>query len=209
AVILTSSVYAQDLPPDPTNAPPTAEQIEAWHQKMLAQFATNHASILPWLHDGYALQDGTPADFQTVMDQQALSFSANSSGFSGQAQSALDEAQTWAVAVGAPTQITNVDGETIAYLIAREDGFPLYITAFNVEAAQTIATDKVWPGGATGFNLTGTNRTISMWDERSPRLTHSEFVTNRVTELDGNTNLSGHSTAVAGTLAAAGANDVI
>jgi hypothetical protein len=136
------------------------------------------------------------------MDSQATAFSS-SGAFSWQ-QSALDEALTWATAIGLPTRIQKPDG-TWAYLVSRENDVPNYITTFDLASAITINTTNVWPGGSTGFNLTGTNTTISMWDEASPRLTHSEFAS-RVTELDGNTNLSDHSTAVAGVLAAAGAN---
>jgi hypothetical protein len=76
---------------------------------------------------------------------------------------------------------------------------------FGLAEAVTVSTTNVWPGGPTGFNLTGTNVTISMWDEASPRLTHIEL-NPRVTELDGNTTNSDHSTAVAGILAGVGVN---
>ena len=80
-----------------------------------------------------------------------------------------------------------------------------YLAPFDIAAAVTINTTNLWPGGSTGLNLNGTNTTISMWDEASPRLTHTEFG-GRVATADGNTNLSDHSTAVAGELAGFGFN---
>ena len=74
---------------------------------------------------------------------------------------------------------------------------------FGLAEAITLSTTNVWPGGPGEFSLTGTNVTIGMWDEASPRLTHVEL-NPRVTELDGNTTNSYHSTAVAGIMAAAG-----
>ncbi len=87
--------------------------------------------------------------------------------------------------------------------MSREGGVPNYLTPLDLQGAVTLSTTNVWPGGPTGFNLNGTNVTVSMWDEASPRLNHIEFDA-RIAEFDGNTNLSYHSTGVAGVLAAAG-----
>jgi trimeric autotransporter adhesin len=211
ALGLISNTYGQiELPPDDggTNDPPTAEELEAQHQAWLAQLETNRLSVLEWLHDGYTLSDGTPSSFQDIMDQQAMAFSESASGMAAAQQSALSAAWTWAINVGFPPMITNADGITIAALMEIRDGVPLYNNGFAVEAAQTISTDKIWPGGSAGINLDGTSRTLSMWDQGSPRLTHQEFVTNRVTELDGNTTIDLHATAVAGVLVGGGLYDV-
>ena len=210
ALSLTSALHGQVPPvPDPgTNAPPTEEQIAAARAAWLAALSNNLASVSGWLHDGYALPDGTPASFQDIMDQQAMAFSENASGMAEAQQSALSAAWTWAINTGFPPLITNADGIVISALMEIRDGVPLYNSGFAVEAAQTISTDKLWPGGSTGINLNGTNRTLSMWDQGSPRLTHQEFVTSRVTELDGNATIDLHATAVAGVLAGGGYYDV-
>jgi hypothetical protein len=206
ALSLTSVLYGQLDPPDPgTNAPLTEEQIAAAHAAWLAALSNNLASVSGWLHDGYALPDGTAADFQTIMDTSAADYAA---GMPGDWQgSALDSALTWALAVGAPTEIPLAgEMDAKAYLVSIDE-FPLYVMPCNVDAAKTISTDKVWPGGTAGLNLNGTNRTIFMWDEGQPRLTHSEF-TSRVSALPGNTTLNKHSTSVAGTLVAGGVNTI-
>ena len=117
-----------------------------------------------------------------------------------------DEALTWATAKGIPTKLPSTVNSG-ATLVGREGNVPNYIAVCDTAAAVTINTSNVWPSGSTGLNLTGTNTTISQWDEGSPSLTHSEFGS-RVTVLDDTTSLSDHSTSVAGILAATGANIV-
>ena len=177
-------------PSDPTNAPTWAEEL-----------AINENSVLPWLHDGITNSDGSDAtSFQNLMDSQINSFS--SSGTFSWEGSARDAALSWATTYGLPTVIP-LDGGLTAYLVDEEGNVPDYIAACDLTGAITISTTNVWPAGPTGFALTGTNTTISMWDEASPLLSHTEL-TPRATELDGNINLSDHSTAVAGILAGAG-----
>jgi hypothetical protein len=82
-------------------------------------------------------------------------------------------------------------------------GHPLVIAAANLNAAKTVSTDKVWPGGSMGLNLTGSGLTLAVWDEGKVRTTHQEFG-GRVIQKDGTTSLSSHATHVAGTMVAAG-----
>jgi Subtilase family len=109
------------------------------------------------------------------------------------------------LAIGAPSQIP-LDNGTTAFL-SSIDEVPLYVMPCNVEAAQTISTTNVWPGGSSGLALNGTNRTVFLWDDGEPRLSHSEF-TSRVFALSGNSNITSHSTGVAATMIAAGANNI-
>lgn len=85
-------------------------------------------------------------------------------------------------------------------------GMPIYVhTTNNFDAARTISTNRVWPGGTLGLNLTGagmTNR-MGVWDGGAVRLTHQEFQ-NRAVQTDGATTLSDHATHVAGTMSAGG-----
>lgn len=81
-------------------------------------------------------------------------------------------------------------------------GQPIYYTAFT-DPVQTITinTNKVWPSGSTGLNLSGasdslTNK-IAIWDEGGVRNTHKEMA-GRVTQKDNVTGSVDHSTHVMG-----------
>lgn len=89
-------------------------------------------------------------------------------------------------------------------------GLPYYVTTTdNLISAATIRTNRLWPGGGAGLSLTGSTAAlkgrIAVWDEGKVRPTHVEL-TGRVTQGDGNTALSDHSTHVAGTMIATGVN---
>lgn len=85
-------------------------------------------------------------------------------------------------------------------------GMPLYYqTNNNLDAAKTISTNKVWPGGTLGLNLTGlgmTNR-MAVWDGGGVRLSHQEFA-GRATQTDASPGTIDHATHVAGTMCATG-----
>jgi hypothetical protein len=89
-------------------------------------------------------------------------------------------------------------------------GQPKYLTTFaDPIQAITINTNKVWPGGGLGFNLTGatdimTNK-LNIWDEGVPRPTHVEFG-GRLVEKDNATKTVDHSTHVAGIMFSKGSN---
>ena len=80
---------------------------------------------------------------------------------------------------------------------------PLYLITNNVGAADTISTDELWPGGATGIDIDGTGMTIGEWDGGAVYADHSDF-TGRVAQVDGVTTVSNHATHVAGTLIGSG-----
>jgi len=88
-------------------------------------------------------------------------------------------------------------------------GLPLYLsTENNILAAATIGTSKLWPGGSTGLNLSGSSANmkdkLAMWDGGRVRATHTEL-TGRIKQTDGTEN-SDHATHVAGTMIASGVN---
>ena len=76
---------------------------------------------------------------------------------------------------------------------------PVFYTTYNVDAADTVSTDEVWPGGGAGLNLDGDGLTIGEWDGGAVKADHDDLV-GRVTQVDGVTTVSEHSTHVAGTL---------
>ncbi len=85
-------------------------------------------------------------------------------------------------------------------------GMPIYVqTLNNVNAAKTISTSKVWPGGSLGLNLSGSGMTarLGVWDGGKVLLTHQEFQ-GRATQTDAASTLSDHATHVSGTMVAGG-----
>ena len=89
-------------------------------------------------------------------------------------------------------------------------GLPYYVsTTDNIISAATIRTNTLWPGGSSGLGLNGSSANmkgrIAVWDEGLVRPTHVEL-TGRVTQVDGSSLLSDHSTHVSGTMIAAGVN---
>ncbi len=91
-----------------------------------------------------------------------------------------------------------------------EFGQPKYLVGFSdpVHAA-TINTNLIWPGGITGFNLNGSNDSLTnklgIWDEGKSRITHQEIV-GRVTHKDNATNIIDHSTHTLGIMINSGVN---
>lgn len=87
-----------------------------------------------------------------------------------------------------------------------EKGLPLYYITNNLNAAKTVDTDELWPGGSTGLNLTGSgisSGTLGEWDGGDVLTTHQEL-SGRVTDGDGSSGTSSHTTHVAGTIISAG-----
>ena len=112
------------------------------------------------------------------------------------------EAESLATIYNIPIKSISPDGRVMelqSFLL----GFPMYYISFNLNAAKTISTNRIWPGGLAGLNLTGNGYVIGEWDEGKVRDTHQELV-GRVTQKDGASELNRHSTHVAGTLIASG-----
>ncbi len=84
-----------------------------------------------------------------------------------------------------------------------EHGMPVYYITNNLNAAKTVSTDKVWPGGGAGLNLTGQGEILGIWDGGKVKTSHQEL-SGRVTQKDNPSSLSDHATHVAGTMIASG-----
>ncbi|NHZ86985.1 MAG: S8 family serine peptidase [Planctomycetia bacterium] len=85
-----------------------------------------------------------------------------------------------------------------------ENGNPVYYISTNLGAAQTVRADRLWPGGDSGLNLTGDDyRKLGVWGSGGVRLTHQEF-NGRVFQIDSPSNISSHTTHVAGALISSG-----
>jgi hypothetical protein len=94
----------------------------------------------------------------------------------------------------------------IKLMYVRETGMPAYYLLDNINAARTLSTDDVWPGGSGGFSLSGSGTALGKlceWDGGGVLTTHREL-TGRVTQVDSPSATSSHSTHVAGTLISQG-----
>ena len=117
-----------------------------------------------------------------------------------------DFLQTNALGLGS----TWTDTNGTVYLIDHldEGGAAAIKLTHNLESAQTVGAQKLWPGGGLGFNLTGTNVLMAQWDGGDLLTNHLEFATNgnRAFLLDGPSGqgIIDHATHVAGTMMAWG-----
>ncbi|MCX6303628.1 MAG: S8 family serine peptidase [Bacteroidetes bacterium] len=110
-------------------------------------------------------------------------------------------AVAWAGRNGYPVK-AETGGSSLEIQYIDAYGRPQYYKTDNSNAAATISTGQVYPGGGAGLNLTGAGISVREWDAGSVLSTHQEFDT-RVTVVDGvATNI--HSTHVAGTIMASG-----
>jgi len=94
----------------------------------------------------------------------------------------------------------------IQLILIGESNKPFYYAIENLNAARTVSTDDVWPGGSGGFPLSGSGTTLGklcVWDGGGVLLTHQEL-TGRVTQMDNPGGTHYHSTHVAGTMIASG-----
>jgi hypothetical protein len=98
------------------------------------------------------------------------------------------------------------DGTMTEFIKFDEFGNPIFYTTYNENAAKTISTNRVYPSGGAGFNLTGKGVNLAQWDGGTILVTHDEFMngaSSRATNKDVG-DMSQHSTHVAGTLIAKG-----
>lgn len=96
------------------------------------------------------------------------------------------------------------DAPDIHLVYMRDTGVPVYYATTTLNAAKSIRTNEVWPGGSAGLNLDGASTTIqlAMWDGGNVRDTH-EALTGRIFNQQASTGDCHHPTMVAGILAAA------
>ncbi|MEH6590283.1 MAG: S8 family serine peptidase [Halioglobus sp.] len=118
-----------------------------------------------------------------------------------------DQAAAAALAkqLGIPLRRVLPNGKVLELQRVDPHGRPIFYITNNYDAADTVSTDEVWPGGSVGINLTGSGLTIGEWDGGAVDVTHQDLWP-RATQMDSPTELSDHSTHVAGTLIGSGAS---
>jgi hypothetical protein len=149
---------------------------------------------------------------RVTLDKHTAKLEKLSKDLREQARTERKQAHELAKRKGLPIRSESADGRVIELQRMSIDGRPVYYVTNNINAADTVSTDEVWPGGSAGLNLSGTGFTIGEWDAGAIA-NHTEF-TGRLTQVDMTDIIakfapdpvipSNHSTHVAGTLAAAG-----
>jgi subtilisin-like proprotein convertase family protein len=101
-----------------------------------------------------------------------------------------------------PLVIENENGSKSELMYLTADGYPIYYTTENVNAAKSTRANFLHLNGGLGLNLEGQGMTVRVWDGDRVRNTHNAFG-GRVTVIDDPAGtLSSHSTHVTGTLIA-------
>jgi hypothetical protein len=113
------------------------------------------------------------------------------------------QAQEFARRMGIPLRRELPNGRVLELQRIAPGISPIFYITNNVDAADTVSTDEVWPGGSAGLNLDGSGMTVGQWDGGAIYAAHPDF-TGRLTQVDGAPTVSNHSTHVAGTLIGAG-----
>lgn len=112
------------------------------------------------------------------------------------------QAQAWANRAGIPLRRELPNGRLLELQRIPPGVGPVFYITNNLDAADTVSTDDIWPGGPAGLALDGTGMTLGEWDGGAVGL-HPDF-DSRLTQVDGATAFSNHSTHVAGTLVGSG-----
>jgi hypothetical protein len=113
------------------------------------------------------------------------------------------QAQTWAAHSGIPLRRELPNGKVLELQRVTPGVGPTFYITNNISAADTVSTDEVWPGGTAGLLLDGGGMTVGEWDAGAVYAGHPDL-SDRLTQVDGATTISNHSTHVAGTLIASG-----
>ncbi len=112
------------------------------------------------------------------------------------------QARLWAQQKGIPLRSALPNGRTLELQRLGPNGPVFYITN-NIDAADSISTDEIQPGGSTGLSLSGEGFIVGEWDSGRVLLEHPDLE-GRSTQVDGSDDPppvhSDHSTHVAGTL---------
>lgn len=111
-------------------------------------------------------------------------------------------AREFARSLGIPMRRELPDGRILELQRIAPGIGPVFYITNNVDAADTVSTDEVWPGGSAGLNLDGSGMTVAEWDGGAV-YAHDDFI-GRLTQVDTPPEVSDHSTHVAGTLIGSG-----
>lgn len=123
-----------------------------------------------------------------------------------QALKQKQEAAEWAKRNNKPVFIKNNNGSVDELMRLTPDGFPLYYSVNNVNAAKSTRANFLNSGGGLGLSLDGQGMVARVWDGGKVRASHQEFGT-RISVVDDIAGPDGnnyHATHVTGTILASG-----
>lgn len=105
-----------------------------------------------------------------------------------------------------PLTVKGENGKFMELMKLTPDGFPLYYSTDNANAAKSTRANHLHTGGSLGLNLNGQGLVARVWDGGTVRRTHNLF-SNRVTTVDdaSGTTYAAHGTHVTGTIMASNA----
>ena len=120
-------------------------------------------------------------------------------------------ARNWASKHAIPLRRELPNGRILELQRLGPNGPVFYITN-NVDAADSISTDELWPGGSSGLDLEGQGLTVGEWDSGRVLLEHPDLYL-RSQQMDENDDPapahSDHATHVAGTLVGSGGSQYL
>ena len=211
ACCLTSKLHAQMPPPPNTNAPPggwgTNTPVDLGPIQA-ADYSNNYAS---WVIQDIVVPGGsqqTGFAMQTQAASDLLTLSTNIAAMQADQHAAVSDLLL-NQEIPIPRIWTNTDGAIFFFDHTNADGSAGIMVTHNIESAQTVGAQRLWPGGSSGFNLNGMNVLLAQWDGGDVRTNHVEFTNGfRASLLDGPTasGIQDHPTHVAGIMTAYGVN---
>ena len=118
-------------------------------------------------------------------------------------QAEKSKAMAAAIKNGWPITIKGEDGSFQQLMKLTPDGFPIYYSTTNVNAAKSTRANFLNTGGGLGLTLDGQGMVARVWDGGTVRRTHNGFA-GRVSTIDDSSsgNYSNHATHVTGTMIA-------
>ncbi len=188
-----------------------------------AGYAAARALLEPWHHDEMRTATGEEYSLEAEQEVKLDNLRQRVPVLREAAARRKAEGLALAKQLGWPETIPYGSGQAI--LVGVHNGLPEYHVPRNLPEAQTISTNKLWPGGSTGLSLTGLPSNpllprvrLGLWEVGTKtsgfsragtvNLSHPEFG-GRVLDLDANGEYppaDQHATHVAGTLAATGSS---
>ena len=145
----------------------------------------------------------TAAQSEVALASSAAKLQALSEKLKKRDKKDRQQVQEWTHRTGIPIRRELPNGKILELQRFAPGAGPVFYVTNNVDAADTVSTDELWPGGSAGLSLDGSGMTVGEWDGGAVLADHPDLY-GRVTQVDGTTAISDHATHVAGTLIGAG-----